>query len=137
MRKIFIDTNVVIDLLDKRAGFYQSAADIFTLAYHQEVTLYISPITYATASYLLRKHGKEGARLLLSNLRQLSRVLITDECTIDDSLSSDFDDFEDAIQYYSAKRMNVDVILTRNVKDFTKSSIPVMTPNEYLAVNSL
>lgn len=131
--RVFIDTNIVIDLLDKRADFYQAAARIFTLAYHQQIRLYISPITYATASYLLRKHGKEGSRLLLSNLRQLSGVTVTDEAIIDASLASGFDDFEDAIQYYSALHEKVDVILTRNIKDFTHSDIPVMTPADFLS----
>jgi predicted nucleic acid-binding protein len=78
MKKVFLDTNVVIDLLDKRDPFYESATEIFTLAYKKKITLYISPLTYATSSFLLRKHGKEQTKLLLRNLRQLSKVTITE-----------------------------------------------------------
>ena len=133
MKKLFLDTNVVIDLLEKRAPFYKSAIEIFTMAYNKKVKLYISPMTYATASYLLRRHGAEGVKQLLSNFRQLSRVSTANEQTVDASLASRFDDFEDALQYYSAVKCNADVIITRNCGDFKYSRIPVMEPSEYLA----
>lgn len=133
MKKIFLDTNVVIDLLDKRDPFYKAAVTIFTLAYKKKVALYVSPMTYATASYLLRKHGQEQMRLLLRNFRQLSRVTVADEKVVDDALASSFVDYEDALQYYSALSKNVDVIVTRNVKDFQHSKIKVLTPDEYLS----
>jgi len=133
MKKVFLDTNVVIDLLDKREPFYKDAVAIFTLAYKKKITLFVSPMTYATASYLLRKHGQEQMRLLLRNFRQLSRVTVADEMVVDDALASSFLDYEDALQYYSALSKNVDVILTRNVKDFQYSKISVLTPGEYLS----
>lgn len=102
-------------------------------AYNKQVQLFVSPLTYATASYLLRKHGSDGVRNLLSNLRQLSHVATANERTVDDSLASHFTDFEDALQYYTAQTAKVDVIITRNGKDFTASRIPVMTAAEYLA----
>lgn len=133
MRKVFVDTNVVIDLLDKREGFYKDAMDIFTKAYCKEIEIYISPITFATASYLLRKHGKEELRMLLSNLRKLTSISYCDDSVIDDSIASDFDDFEDAMQYLSALKSEVEVIITRNVKDFTRSSIKIMSPSSFLS----
>ena len=134
MTKLCLDTNIVIDLLDKREPFYHAATKLFTLAYHKKVILYISPITYATASYLLRKHGKEEINVLLTNLRRLSRVSTTDEKTVDDALSSPFDDYEDALQYYSALHKKADVIITRNIKDFSAATIPVMTAEEFLGM---
>lgn len=110
MKQLFIDTNIVIDLLDKREPFYKSAVQLFTLAYHHKLALYVSPITYATASYLLRKQGKEGSRILLQNLRQLVRITTADERVVDDALASSFDDYEDALQYYSALTRKVDAI---------------------------
>ncbi|MBR5540807.1 MAG: PIN domain-containing protein [Bacteroides sp.] len=133
MMKVFLDTNIVIDLLDKRAPFYVDAVKLFTLAYQKKITLFVSPMTYATASYLLRKHGKEGMRKLLSNFRQLSRITTADESVVDAALASSFDDYEDALQYYSALTGNVDVIVTRNKKDFVLSRIPVLLPEELLA----
>ena len=132
MMKVFLDTNIVIDLLDKREPFYIDAVKLFTLAYQKKITLYVSPMTYATASYLLRKHGKEGMRKLLNNFRQLSQITTADERVVDAALASSFDDYEDALQYYSALTRNVDVIVTRNKKDFTSASIPVLSPAELL-----
>lgn len=132
MMKVFLDTNIVIDLLDKREPFYIDAVKLFTLAYQKKITLFVSPMTYATASYLLRKHGKEGMRKLLNNFRQLSQITTADERVVDAALASSFDDYEDALQYYSALTRNVDVIVTRNKKDFTSASIPVLSPAELL-----
>lgn len=132
MKKIFLDTNVVVDLLSKRDPFYKDAVKIFTLAYNKKVTLFVSPLTYATASYLLRKQGNNQVRMLLRNFRQLSKVAIANELVVDNALASSFDDFEDALQYYSALTQKVDVIVTRNVSDFMQASIPVLTPEEFL-----
>ena len=132
MMKVFLDTNIVIDLLDKRESFYIDAVKLFTLAYQKKITLFVSPMTYATASYLLRKHGKEGMRKLLNNFRQLSQITTADERVVDAALASSFDDYEDALQYYSVLTRNVDVIVTRNKKDFTSASIPVLSPAELL-----
>lgn len=133
MKTVFLDTNVVIDLLDKREGFYPAAVKLFTLAYKGELSLYISPLTYATAAYILRKHPVEKLRILLANLRKLSHVALVDERIVDNALTSEFKDIEDALQYYSALKENVDAIVTRNVKDFSLSKLPVMTPDEFLA----
>ena len=132
MKKVFLDTNVVIDLLDNRKPYADDAVALFTLAYDKKIVLYVSALTYATASYLLRKHGKEQTRLLLGNLRQLSKVTNAGEKEVDDALASTFEDYEDALQYYSAVGKNVDAIITRNKKDFTNSRLPVMSPDEFL-----
>jgi predicted nucleic acid-binding protein len=133
MTKLFLDTNIVVDLLEHREPFCHDAVRLFTMAYNHQVQLIVSPMTYSTASFLLRRHGSEGVRNLLSNFRQLSRVAAANERTVDDSLASQFKDFEDAMQYYSAIRAKADAIITRNGKDFTCSKLPVMTAGEYLA----
>lgn len=133
MKKLFLDTNIVIDLLDKREPFCYDAVRLFTMAYNKKVQLLVSPMTYATASFLLRKHGTEEVRRLLNNFRLLSRVTTVNERTVDESLVSQFADFEDALQYYSALTAKAEAIITRNKKDFANSKIPVMTAGEYLA----
>lgn len=132
MTRLFLDTNIVIDLLERREPYCHDAVRLFTMAYNKKVQLVVSPITYATASFLLRKHGSDGVRNLLSNFRQLSRVATVTERTVDDSLASQFKDFEDAMQYYTAVKTKADAIITRNGKDFTNSKIPVMTAAEYI-----
>lgn len=74
MKKLFLDTNIVIDLLDKREPFCYDAVRLFTMAYNKKVQLLVSPMTYATASFLLRKHGTEEVRRLLNNFRLLSEL---------------------------------------------------------------
>jgi len=135
MKRLFLDTNIVIDLLDKREPFYEDAVRLFSKAYRQELQLVVAPITYATASYLLQKsHTPEEVHNLLANFRQLSRVATIDERVIDDAIASSFRDFEDAVQYYAALKAKADFIITRNGKDFELSKIPVMTATEYLAL---
>lgn len=135
MTRLFLDTNIVVDLLAKREPFYKDAVRLFTMAYNKQVELVVAPISYTTASYLLRHHGSEGVRNLLANFRQLSHVATTDERVIDDSIASLFADFEDAVQYYTALKVKADVIITRNVDDFALAKLPVMTAAEYLASN--
>ena len=133
MKTLFLDTNIVVDLLEKREPFCQDAVQIFTMAYNKQVRLIVSPKTFSTASFLLRKHGSEGVRNLLANLRQLCSIATADEDTVDDSLASQFKDFEDAMQYYTALKAGADVIITRNGKDFSAAKLPVMTAAEYLS----
>lgn len=133
MMRLFLDTNIVVDLLEGREPFCYDAAQLFTMAHDKRVELLVSPMTFSTASFLLRKHGSEGVRILLSNLRQLVRVTISDERTVDDSIASQFKDFEDAMQYYTALNAKAEIIITRNGKDFTASNLPVMTATEYIA----
>lgn len=136
MTKLFLDTNIVIDLLEKREPYCYDAVRLFSMAHNKQVSLLVSPMTYATASYLLSKHSVEEVRSLLFDLRGLTQVTTANEHTVDDALASLFKDFEDALQYYSALQAQSEVIITRNGKDFTNSKIPVMTAEEYLTLIS-
>ena len=75
MTRLFLDTNIVVDLLDRREPFCHDAVRLFTMAYNKQVQLIVSPMTYSTASFLLRKHGSEGVRNLLSNFRHSPELL--------------------------------------------------------------
>ena len=116
--------------IDNSAETYD---DLIRMAHDKKVELLVSPMTFSTASFLLRKHGSEGVRNLLSNLRQLLSVTTSDERTVDDSIASQFKDFEDAMQYYTVLDAKAEIIITRNGKDFTASNLPVMTATEYIA----
>ena len=136
MSRLFLDSNIVMDLLEERHPFCEDAALLFAKAYHKQVQLFVSPITFATASYLLGKHNKpEPVHRLLSNLSQLVRVVAVDERVVDEAILSAFSDFEDAMQYYAALKAKADAIITRNGKDFALSKIPVMTAAEYMTMN--
>ena len=83
MKRIFLDTNVVIDFLCKREPFYKDSVDILMLAYHHKIILYTSSITFSTASYLLRKKEYNEMLMLLRNLRTLIKVATVDEKVVD------------------------------------------------------
>lgn len=134
MKNLFLDTNIVIDLLAKREPFYQSAAKLFSLADKMKLQLCVSALTFANTNYILLKGRKpEEAKLILRKLKLLVKVIGLDDKIIGLSLNdSDFKDYEDAMQYYSALENGVDMIITRNLKDFQKSKIPVLTAEQYL-----
>jgi predicted nucleic acid-binding protein len=133
MDKILVDTNIVLDLLSKREEFYQEAQELFTLADYKNVKLYISALSIANVHYILAKNLKlDEARKLLIKFKVLVEVLPMNDKILELALVSDFKDFEDAIQYHTALENELDLILTRNKKDFKKSVLPVFTAKEYL-----
>lgn len=133
MDKLLVDTNIIVDLLAKRKNFYQEAQELFTLADQQEIKLYISSLTFANTHYLLSKElTSDEARKILIKFKLLVNILALDDEILDLALSSDFNDFEDAIQYYTALENKLDIIITRNKKDFKTSKLPVLTAWEYL-----
>jgi predicted nucleic acid-binding protein len=134
MKKLFIDTNIVIDLLAKREPFYDEAALLFTLADKQKIRLSVSALTFANTNYILLQSKKpEEAKLILRKLKLIVQVISLDEKILGLSLNdNDFKDFEDALQYFTALENGVDAIITRNLKDFQKAKIPVMTASQFL-----
>ena len=133
MENVFVDTNVVIDLLQKRDEFYREAQELFTLADRKKVKLYISALTFANTYYILsRFYSSDEAKKILSKFKVLVEVLPTTDKIIELALASDFKDFEDAIQFYTALESSLEAIITRNKKDFKNNLIPVFSAKEYL-----
>ena len=135
MKKILIDTNIVIDLLSKRKDFYDDAANLFFQADKKELNLTISSLTFANTNYILTKlKSAKEAREILRKFKVLVELLSLDDKITELALSDEsFPDFEDGLQYYSAIENDVDIIITRNKKDFKNSKLPVLTAKEYLA----
>ena len=132
--KLFLDTNVMLDFLGERDPFYISAAKIATLADKSRLKITVSASTYDTISYFLNKYYENKKTIdKLRKFKVISEICELDTLIIEKGLNSDFSDFEDSLQYYSALRKECDIIITRNGKDFTKSQIPVMTPDEFLS----
>jgi len=131
--RLFLDTNVMLDLLGERDPFYISAAKIATLADKRSVQIVVSALSYATISYFLVKYyGLEKTKEKLRKFKIISEIAELDEVIIEKGLNSDFSDFEDSLQYFSALRTECNMIITRNGKDFKKSELPVMSPDEFL-----
>lgn len=138
MRSLLIDTNVVIDLLAKREPFYSGAAQIFSLSDKHKVKLAVNALTFANTNYLLAKWTNHGeARAILRKFRTIVDVLSLSPKVIDLTLNDDnFTDFEDGLQYYSAIENDIDIIITRNQKDYKPAKVPVMSPAEFLISGS-
>jgi predicted nucleic acid-binding protein len=133
MEKVFADTDVCLDLLIERIPFYNWAAALFSKAETNRVKLYVSSLTFTFLDYhLKRKVGNLTSRQLLLRFKTFVTILEVNEKIIELALASDFNDFEDAIQYYTALEGKVKLILTRNLPDYKKAQIPVMTPENYM-----
>ena len=131
--RVFVDTDVVLDLLTKREPFFQSAILLFNLAEQKEIDAYISPVSISNLYYILRKiSGNAAAVSAINTLRLILGIAPIDQRMVDIALASGFDDIEDALQYYTAVENNMEVVITRNVKDYKKRDIQVMTCDEYL-----
>lgn len=134
MTDLFIDIDVIIDFLIDRKPHSREAAVIFTFIDQKKIKGYASSLTFSNLYYVLRKiesHNKVKSKL--ESLSNFIGILKVEKQTIKEALESDFPDFEDTIQYFSAlDSKKIDVIITRNTKDYKKSDIPVMTPGDYL-----
>lgn len=131
--KLFLDTNVMLDLLGERVPYYNPIAKIATLTEKEELAMVASALSYTSVFYILKKYLHVDQ--VMENLRRfkvISKVCNVDETIIEKALNSNWPDFEDAVQYYSALKADCAVILSRNGKDFKKSQIPVMTADDYL-----
>ncbi len=132
MDRVLVDTNIVLDLLGKREKFLPEAQRLFTMSDKNKINLYVSSLTFANTHYILSQKLKiNNVRKVLRQLKVLVTVLPMDDKIIELSLDSDFKDFEDAIQYHTAIENDINIIVTRNLKDFKNAKIPVMTAKEY------
>lgn len=134
MKKLFVDTNIVIDLLAKRNPFYREAANLFSLADNGGVELATSSLTIANTHYVLQRQIDPGkAKQILRKLRLIISILPLNEKLIDLALNDQtFPDFEDALQYFSALEFQQNLIITRNLRDFKQADLPVMTADQFM-----
>ena len=135
MKHIFMDTNVVIDFLADRQPFSLHAARLFDLTISGKVKIYISAVSYNNIYHILRQSLSNAATIkLLKELAEMTEVADVTKAIIQQSLKTDFKDYENAIQYYCALSISkIDFIVTRDTKDFKNSVLPVLTPTEAIA----
>jgi len=135
MTKIFVDTDVCIDLLSGRKPFNKTAEILFSQADNKKIKIYVSAISFSNIDYVLRsQYSSRHSRQVIGKFKTLVNVLAVDSKTIDLAIASDFQDFEDAIQYSCAIENNLTILITRNIKDYKKASITVLTPETFLAL---
>lgn len=134
MNKILIDSDVILDFFFDRLPFSESASEILMLCEKNEISGYVTPVIISNLYYLLRKNSKHDK--VIDHLKKLLNILetaIMNKQVVLNALNSNFIDFEDALQNYTAEFQNeIQVIVTRNTKDFKLSKLSVMTPETYL-----
>ena len=135
-KKVFLDSDIILDLLCKREPHYAFAAEIFTLGDTKKIELVTTSVVFANVFYILRKIlGIDKAKELLRKLRILVGVMPVGDKIVDLALNSKFADFEDGLQYFTARENGIKILLTRNIKDYKEDSLVVQTPQEYLKSN--
>ena len=135
--KLFLDANVLIDFMSERLPDYLEAATIFTLAVEHKCTIAVSSLSMVTSNFICC----DRCNMPLSDWKKKVNIMksFVEVCPVDSediflSCDSDWSDYEDNVQYEVAKRYSCDVIVTRNPRDFIKSDIPVLTPDEVIEI---
>ena len=134
MKRVFLDANIVIDVLLERSEWMDSALQILSLADNGAVEVYCSALSLGTASYFMERE-KIDHDLMIKKLNIFCGYCIpsrVDAAVVRQALDSSFVDFEDALQYYSAMTVNADYIVTRNKEDFVHSNLPVFYSTEFV-----
>lgn len=139
MIKIFLDTNILVDLIADRKPFSKQAIEIFRSTEKNKTQLFTSSHSIATTHYLLKKYEEEKElRKIIFNLLEFLTVIPVDIDVLKKGLLSNHKDFEDAVQILCASSITgINYIVTRNTKDYKTSEISVLTPDEMcLKLNS-
>lgn len=134
MDQVLIDTDVILDFFFDREPFAEFAIEILNRCEDKRLRGFVTPLIISNVYYLLRKTA--GHQLIIEKIKQLLTIVeITkmDKEVVLDALNSEFKDFEDALQNFSAiHNGKINIVLTRNIKDFKKSDLAVLTPETYL-----
>lgn len=136
MKRLFLDTNIIIDLLADRLPYSSIARQLLVLAENKQVKLYTSSHSIATAYYLVKKYSDEQSlRRAITILIEIVTVIPVDADVIQKSLRAGQKDFEDSIQIFCACTIdNIFAIITRNLKDFKSSAVPAYAPDALLQI---
>ena len=131
---VFIDINLILDVLQKRMPFYQPSNTVLTYCASGEIKGYLALHAISNLFYILKNYysSKDCRRLLLGILNFLQIADAKQDAVKDALLRIDFPDFENCLQDECAKRVNANYIITRNIGDFPTSKIPVLTPIDFL-----
>ena len=130
---VFIDANVIMDVLDKRENFVEASGNVLSLGAEHKITLYATALSMATCIYILRKTlGYQNAVACINMLKGYINISPLTQSEFDKAFSEPSPDVEDMLQYYSAKAAECEVVVTRNGKHFLSTGLPILTPKEFL-----
>lgn len=134
MDKVLLDTDVILDFFFDREPFADYAANVLNLCEENKIKSFTTPVIISNVYYLLRKTAKHSVVIeKIKQLLTLIDVIQIDKTAVLNALNSEFKDFEDALQNFSAvENREIEIILTRNINDFKKSELAILTPETYL-----
>ncbi len=131
--KVMVDTNILLDFIQKRQPFFNSASMIFALISEKKIVEFLPVHSITTLDYLIRKYSKElNSAEIISDLLNIFEVESLDKSKIQSAVKLNFNDFEDAVVSILAETSNSDFIVTRNLLDFQNSKVPAITPDLFL-----
>lgn len=134
MDNVLLDTDVILDFFFNREPFAEYSTETLTLCQEHKINGFTTPVIISNVYYLLKKTAKH--EIIIEKLKQLLNiidVILMDKNAVLNALNSDFKDFEDALQNFSAvENGKIKIVLTRNIKDFKKSELAILTPETYL-----
>lgn len=137
IRRVFVDCDVILDLLLARHPFFDASTRLFELFESEDLEGHASPLVFSNLFYILRRQiPPQAARNSLQKLRRLLRLLPVNEKIVDLALASSFTDLEDALQYYTALTHDLDALVSRNKRHYKAARIPVLTAEECVALIS-
>ncbi len=131
--RVLLDNDVVLDFLLRREPFYNESKELFIRAAKREITIFIAAITPINCFYIIRKERDiETAHESVKKLLKIVKICAVNKATLENATQLDFADYEDAVQCASAEKTKLEYLVTRNLKDFKKSTIAVTSPNDLL-----
>lgn len=132
--KLLLDTNILLDIALKREPFFSDSANVFRIIDNKFIFGFITATTVTDLYYIARKErGHLSSLEFIDNLLQIIDIVGIDKEIIMDAIKLNVSDFEDSIKSVAAIYSGIDIIITRNTKDFKHSEIKALTPTEYLA----
>lgn len=134
MENLFVDTNILIDILARREPYHREAIRLFEQADKKRVRLHSTATSITTAWYMLAKFGDAMiARNAIAGLLNHVHIIPISQRAVEMAIRSDFSDLEDGVQHFAALESgNMDAIITRNLRDYRHSLIRVYTAGDYL-----
>lgn len=133
MKKLLLDTNIILDIALKREPHFELSSKIFELIDKKRIIAYITASAVTDIYYISRKEkGNEIAIEFISNLIEIVDVIGVDKSIIVKALKSNLKDFEDAVQVSAAENYEIEIIITRNKSDFLNSGLEILTPEELI-----
>jgi len=136
--KIFIDTDVILDLVFERKPFFYDSQRILSLVEKNKLSGFTSSLILANCYYIISSNiNKKTAAQTISKLRSLLKVLPLTDKEIGEALNSNMKDFEDGLQYFIAVNNGLTTIITRNIADYKNIDINVFLPKDFLKLEKI